>query len=124
MTYRDEDDAAVARIARLETELAEARLAEQGMDVIAALHREADELVARREELEAERSEIAKSGPRAAKFPRRAYAAIVVSCLTALSSIYVSPERAGMLVVALLLAIVSAGVVMHAIYTRWRAGSR
>lgn len=122
MGYRDEDDAAAARIERLELELAEANAASGDADAIAALHREADELQARCKEIEAEQKAERARGPRPPGPPKRVWLGIALSIVPVMAPFLMPGDVGWVMFAPLLVVILGDALVLSALLERWRNG--
>ncbi len=122
MTYRDEDDAADARIQRLEEELASHASSAGDPEITAALHHEADELNVRRKELEAERKAQSTGAVRAGP-PRRVWLGMGLTTACALVALFLPSSSGWLLLSPLPFSVVGAGLVIQGFVLRWREGA-
>ena len=120
MSYRDEDLAADARIERLESELAEVRALTGDPAPVAALHRAADALDARRNELEQQEKTSAQTGARLTSKSTRL--GLFLSIVPPGVALCIPLQAAWVLLLPLPFSALGVGLVLRDLVREWRAG--
>ncbi len=120
MSYRDEELAAAARIERLESELAEVRALAGDPAPIAALHREAHALDARRNELEEQERTSAQSGAR--RTPKSVWLGLFLSIVPPSVALCIPLQAAWVFLLPLPFSALGVGLVLRDLILKWRAG--